>query len=181
MTKKKLFDSKADKKLAAVCGLFCPACTIFIGTREDHERLKVLAEHAHKPVEELRCDGCRSEKRCYYCRERCKMGKCASEKGVDFCGECNEYPCEDLRAFQAAMPHRIELWESQERIKEVGYEKWYREMIEHYSCPKCGTINSAYDLKCRNCGGEPSCEYVSRHKQAIIRQLEQWSEKKEKI
>ncbi len=180
MTKKKLFDSKADKKLAAVCGLFCPACTIFIGTREDHERLKVLAEHAHKPVEELRCDGCRSEKRCYYCRERCKMGKCASEKGVDFCGECNEYPCEDLRAFQAAMPHRIELWKSQERIKEVGYEKWYREMIEHYSCLKCGTINSAYDLKCRNCGGEPSCEYVSRHKQAIIRQLEQWSEKKEK-
>ncbi len=32
-----------DKKLAAVCGLFCPACTIYIGTREDPDRLKASA------------------------------------------------------------------------------------------------------------------------------------------
>jgi hypothetical protein len=65
------------------------------------------------------------------------------------------------------MPHRIELWKSQDRIKEIGYEKWYAEMIEHYSCTKCGTLNSAYDLKCRKCGEEPSCGYVAKHKKAI--------------
>jgi hypothetical protein len=160
-----------DKRLAAVCGLFCPACTVFIGTREDPERLKIIAERYQKPVEEVQCDGCRSEKRCFYCRERCKMGKCAQGKSVDFCGECDEYPCEDLKAFQAEMPHRIELWNSQERIKEVGYEKWYAEMIDLYSCPECHTVNSAYDLKCRNCGKEPSCDYVDRHKQAIEQYL----------
>jgi hypothetical protein len=74
------------------------------------------------------------------------MAKCAAAKGVDFCGECAKYPCGDLRAFQAEMPHRIELWKSQARIKEAGYEKWYAEMIEHYSCQKCGTLNSTYDL-----------------------------------
>jgi len=160
-----------DKRLAAVCGLFCPACTIFIGTSDDPERLKVIAERVQKPVEELQCDGCRSGKRCFYCRERCKMGQCAHEKGADFCVECREYPCEDLKVFQAEMPHRIELWKSQERIKEVGYEKWYAEMLDHYSCPECHTLNSAYDLRCRNCGREPSCDYVSLHQPAITRHL----------
>ncbi len=160
-----------DKRLAAVCGLFCPACTVFIGTRGDPERLRTIAERVQQPLEELHCYGCRSEKRCFYCRERCKMGKCAQEKGVDFCGECDEYPCEVLKIFQAEMPHRIELWKSQERIKEVGYEKWYTEMIVHYSCPECNTLNSAYDLKCRNCGREPSCDYVGQHMQAITEHL----------
>lgn len=160
-----------DRRLAAVCGLFCPACTVFIGTREDPKRLKIIAERVQRTVEELRCDGCRSAERCFYCREKCKMGKCASERGVDFCGECREYPCEDLKTFQAEMPHRIELWKSQERIKEVGYEKWFAEMVVHYSCPECHTLNSAYDLKCRNCGREPSCDYVSQHKDAITRHL----------
>jgi hypothetical protein len=160
-----------DEKFAAVCGLFCPACSIFIGTKEDPARLNVIAQRVQRPVEELRCNGCRSEQRCYYCESNCKMAKCAAAKGVDFCGTCPEYPCKDLRVFQAEMPHRIELWKSQERIKEAGSEKWYAEMIEHYSCPKCRTLNSAYDLKCRKCGEEPSCGYVAMHKKAIEQYL----------
>src|SRR5512146_2144059 len=124
---KRAVASTPDKRLAAVCGLFCPSCTIFIG-REDPGRLEVIGARVQKAVEELQCEGCRSDKRCFYCREKCKMTKCASEKGVEFCGECNEYPCEDLKAFQAEMPHRIELWKAQSRIREAGYEKWYREM-----------------------------------------------------
>ena len=174
MTKKKLFDSKVDKKLAAVCGLFCPACHVFIGTKEDPERLNVMAKRNQRTVEELQCNGCRSAKRCYYCESNCKMAKCAAAKGVEFCIECAEYPCGDLRTFQAEMPHRIELWKSQERIKDVGYEKWYTEMIEHFSCPTCHTLNSAYDLKCRKCGEEPSCTYVSLHQDEILRHLAKW-------
>jgi len=168
-----------NKRLVGVCGLFCPSCALFIGTQEDPERLKRIAEWWQVSLEAAQCYGCRSNKRFPYC-ETCKMSACALKRGIGFCGECEEYPCEDLKAFQPAMPHRIELWKSQERIKEVGYEKWYTEMIEHYSCPECRTLNSAYDLKCRNCGREPSCDYVNRHKQAIMQQLEQWSEKKEK-
>jgi len=156
-----------DKRLAAVCGLFCPACTVFIGTREEPDRLKAIAERFQQPVEEVMCDGCRSDKRCFYCRDKCMMSKCAHEKGVEFCGECNEYPCEDLRTFQKEAPHRIELWRSQERIREAGYEKWYSEMLERYSCPECNTLNSAYDLKCRNCKREPASAYVGQLMQAI--------------
>lgn len=160
-----------DKRLAAVCGLFCPACHVYIGTKEDPERLKALSLRSNRPLDELHCDGCRSERRCFYCKTKCFVSKCAATKKVDFCGECAEYPCKDLKAFQAEMPHRIELWKSHERIKDVGWEKWYAEMIEHYSCPQCHTINSAYDLKCRKCGREPSCAYVRLHKDEITRHM----------
>ncbi len=157
-----------DKELAAVCGLFCPACNIFIGTQEEPKRLQKISGALERPMEELQCEGCRSEKRCFFCKENCKMARCAAEKGVDFCGECAEYPCAELKVFQSQMPHRIELWECQARIKEIGYKKWYEEMVEHYSCSECRTINSAYDIACRKCGKTPSCNYVALHKDEIV-------------
>ena len=160
-------DFQDKKRLSAVCGLFCPACTIFIGTTEDPQRLEAIAERFGQPVEAWKCEGCQSEKRSYYCENLCQMGTCAAEKGLEFCGECTEYPCEELKKFQAERPHRIELWESQKRIAEVGYSEWFDEMIEHFSCPHCHTVNSAYDIACRTCGTEPGCRYVELHRPVI--------------
>ncbi len=93
-----------NRNLAAVCGLFCPACTLFIGSSEDPKRLEPIARQYGKKAEEIRCEGCRSDVRFLYCKT-CKMDRCATEKGVEFCGSCKEYPCEEIRTFQAAMPH----------------------------------------------------------------------------
>ena len=162
-------DSRPDKKLAAVCGLFCPACTLFIGTTENEpQRLEAVAAVYKTEPDVWECHGCRSEKRSYFCKNECKMVDCAQEKGIDFCVECDEYPCDELRAFKEKRPHRIDLGENQERIKEVGYAQWYEEMVAHYACPQCGSTNSTYDLKCRTCGTEPSCAYVDRHKNEIL-------------
>ena len=160
-------DPEDKKRLSAVCGLFCPSCTVFIGTNEEPQRLEAIADRFGQPVEAWRCQGCRSEKRSYYCENMCHMATCAAEKGLEFCGECEAYPCEELKKFQAERPHRIELWESQERIAEVGFFQWFEERMAHYSCPDCGTINSAYDLACRACGREPSCRYVELHRDVI--------------
>lgn len=156
-----------DPKLAAVCGLFCPACTFFIGSNHDRARLERLSERLGRGVGELECHGCRSEKRAFYCEKHCKMTGCASEQKIRFCVECSRYPCDELITFQVQMSHRIELWESQQRIKEVGYEAWYGEMARHYSCPECHVINSAYDIACRGCGTSPSCEHAARHREEV--------------
>lgn len=161
---------KPDKSKAAVCGLFCPACAVYIATREDPERLKNMAARFGIPPEELACDGCRSQRLSLFCRTRCKMLKCAARKGIDFCGGCDEYPCAELKEFQSQMPHRKELWNSQQRIKEAGWETWFEEMTELYSC-SCGAVNSAYDLKCRKCGNEPSCRYVGTYNDDIIKNM----------
>ena len=158
--------TEVEKKLAAVCGLYCGACSWFIATAEDPERLRRLAAQQHLSEEESKCYGCRSEKRLPYCA-RCKMSSCAAERKIDFCSECEEYPCDELKEFQSAMPHRMELWSNLERIKSIGHKQWLEEIRGNYTCPQCQIVNSAYDLKCRKCGREPSCDYVARHRKVI--------------
>ena len=115
-------DSTPDnKKTAAVCGLFCPACTFFIATTQDPARLQTLAKRFGLPAAELECHGCRSEKRCVLLRPALQDDRDAPPReGFDFCGQCPDYPCPELVDFQAQMPHRLELWESQERINGRG-------------------------------------------------------------
>lgn len=159
-----------DKNLAAVCGLFCGACSLYIGTTEDPARLKPIADRRGRSEAEVICYGCRSDQRSYYCAT-CEKVTCAAQKGADFCGECPDYPCDNLKAFQAEMPHRAELWQSLERIKQIGWGKWQQEMADRHSCRKCSTVNSAYDLTCRNCGAHPASDFVEAHQDAIRRHL----------
>ena len=166
MQKNEKNSGELGKKLADVCGLYCEACTLFIATKEDPARLKGLAARYQLSEEAIKCYGCRSAKRGPYC-EQCKMFACAAERGIEFCVECTEYPCDELKQFQSERPHRIELWDDLERIKAIGYKHWLKEISRNYTCPQCQSINSAYDLKCRKCGEEPSCGYVAKHKQAI--------------
>ena len=159
-----------NKQFAAACGLFCPACTLYIGTTEEPERLAKIAERFGVTPEDCRCLGCRSDVVSPYCRT-CEIVKCADERGVGFCGECQDYPCEMLKEFQAQRPHRAELFESGDRIREIGFEKWFEETNKRYSCPECSTINSAYDLACRKCGNEPGSSFAERHREWIKKVL----------
>lgn len=162
MQKEAKCSGELDKALAAVCGLYCEACTLFIATKEDPVRLKGLAARFQLSEEAIKCYGCRSSKRGHYC-EKCKMFSWAAERGIDFCVECEDYPCSDLKQFQSERPHRIELWDDLEQIKDMGYKYWLNKVRQNYICPQCQTINSAYDLNCRKCDQEPSCDYVSKH------------------
>jgi hypothetical protein len=155
---------------AAVCGLLCSACSFYIGTHEDPERLARLAEAFGMDEERLRCDGCRSERRLFYC-SNCHMYGCAAEKGYAFCGECPECPCPELDTFIAERPHRADIYRDLARIAEIGGDAWMAEATERHSCPDCGIINSAYDLVCRSCGRDPSSPYVEEHREIIVAQM----------
>lgn len=170
MKKEENITEESGKTLAAVCGLYCEACSWFIATIEETERLKRLATELDYSVDESKCYGCRSGKKLPYC-DNCKMITCASEKGINFCNECEQFPCKDLKQFQSEMPHRIEIFDNLDRIKYVGYKQWLKDIKENYTCPQCHTINSTYDPKCRRCGEEPSCNYVANHKQMIEQYL----------
>ena len=101
---------KADLTTAAVCGLFCEATT------EDPVRLERLAARFQYSEEELKCLGCRSEKKSPYCKTKCKMFACAAERGVGFCSECADYPCDELKQFQAAIKNLLGLQARSARI-----------------------------------------------------------------
>ncbi len=149
-----------NKGLASVCGLFCAACGVYYATQEkDEKKLQEIANKLGQPLSKTYCEGCRSNRKTATCKD-CFIIKCAKEKGVAFCGECDTYPCQELKDFQKKMPHRKNIWKSQARIKEIGWEQWLNEMIDYYSCEKCNTINGAYDTECRKCGNSPSNDFV---------------------
>jgi hypothetical protein len=86
------------------------------------------------------CPGCRnsppSEKDGWGCLEGCFIPACARERGVDFCAECDAFPCQKAREFFGAKGGNLyREWENgNRRIREVGAEIFFREMkdISHY-------------------------------------------------
>lgn len=69
------------------------------------------------------CTGCRS--RTDYENIRCGIIQCFRAKGVDFCFECGEFPC-DPAGIDDDLKRR---WlAAGERMREIGLEAWYEEM-----------------------------------------------------
>ena len=162
-----------SKNLVSACGLYCGACGIYLATQEnDTEKLLQYAIVLNQSLNETFCDGCRADRKSAHCSCMCSFIKCTFEKGIDFCGACPEFPCKELTDFQSKMPHRVEILQSQNRLKEIGTEQWLIEMKENYSCPQCNTVNSAYDMACRSCGYSPSCKFTMRHTRLIKSHLE---------
>jgi len=153
-----------------VCGICCATCSVYIASTEEPDKLKWIAQRFNLTEEEVKCEGCRSEKRFHHCKD-CTFIACAEKEGVDFCSACSKYPCQELVDFQKQLPHRIELWQHHEEIQAKGWEQWFLESCERYSCPQCATINSAYDLACRRCGQKPASEFIARHGEVIAAHL----------
>jgi len=83
------------------------------------------------------CPGCRNDPPSnkdgkWGCLEGCPVPICAKERGVDFCAECGEFPCQKGKDFFAA---GVIGWErGNGRIKEIGVEAYFEEMrdVSHY-------------------------------------------------
>jgi len=161
------------RNLAAACGLYCGSCGIYLATQEnDTEKLLQYAIVLNQSFGETLCDGCRSGRQSAHCTKTCPFIECTSGKGVAFCGGCPEFPCNVFTDFQSKMPHRVEILESQNRLKEIGLEQWLIEMRMHYSCPQCNTVNSAYNIACRKCGYAPCNKFVLRHMDLISKHIQ---------
>jgi hypothetical protein len=69
------------------------------------------------------------------CLEGCVIPACVKERGVDFCAECNEFPCQKAKDFFATHNSTGEDWENgSSRIKEIGVEAYFDEKknVSHY-------------------------------------------------
>lgn len=68
------------------------------------------------------CPGCRnhppSNKGGWGCREGCAIQACVKERGVDFCAQCDAFPCDKLDQHCA---------DSNRRIQEIGLEAYFEE------------------------------------------------------
>ena len=151
--------NKQDKtRMVGICGIYCGTCPYYLAHRKnDTAELARLSEEAGLPVEEIRCDGCLSDKLYAPCVE-CKYGfrQCARDKGVTWCFQCQDFPCQRLRDHRDihivnGISHHEHLIEYLQYMKENGVERWISEQEKAGRCPECGTMLYWYSRECSNC------------------------------
>jgi hypothetical protein len=81
-------------------------------------------EEVLKTFSEASCGGCRSDN--VQCFITCAARNCHKEKGIDFCFQCNDYPCD--KEFHDRIRQR---WmQLNDRMKEVGVDQFFLEQNE---------------------------------------------------
>ncbi len=111
---------KTSERLQHLLGSFdryAERFSAFLPAFRDYPAFKELLSHFARGD----CRGCRAGD----CKlPDCQVLACCRAKGVDFCGQCEEFPCEST-SFDADLTRR---WlQMNSRIKEVGVEPYYEE------------------------------------------------------
>ena len=122
-----------DKKiLTAPCGLDCFNCPSYESNMTEDTK-KWVSENFRIPVENLPCKGCRVEEgKCKFTlNNECATWNCIQEKGLTFCHECVDFPCEKLMPTQkgSQFPHNMKIYNLC-RMKYKGIDKWIEESVE---------------------------------------------------
>lgn len=116
------------KELTAPCGIDCFNCDLYEGNL-DEVKTKIYSQALKLPEDKVACKGCRVQGGCRLHWNNCATLDCAKEKGIDFCFECNEFPCAMLMPCADGadkFPHNSKLYNLC-RMKKVGVEKWAEE------------------------------------------------------
>jgi hypothetical protein len=103
------------------CGLDCSSCSIHLRTEEELDYWR----GQNVDLEKIRCDGCRSDRKGDHWSPQCKiLICCVDEKGLEFCSQCDEFPCHILEEWIGGMDHHAKAVEKLKEMKEMGTEEW---------------------------------------------------------
>lgn len=150
---------KDNRILLAACGLYCGACYHYRASFYDDERLRAEAARRGRDPEGFTCRGCRSYVLYIHpgCAQ-CEIRACADNKGIQHCGLCAEFPCDQLWAFQSdGRVHHVNIMVELVRLRKMGPKAWLAEQEGLWRC-SCGESFSWYEEICHNCG-EPLASY----------------------
>ncbi len=118
-------------KLVAPCGIDCGICELY-ACRDNHELFNRLVERG-MPKDKLPCDGCRPMYgECPVIGGTCETYKCFSERNIESCSDCPEFPC--LKLHPAAnraevLPHNMKVFNLC-TIKRIGLEAFIEKSSE---------------------------------------------------
>ena len=132
------------KERVGFCGLYCDSCTMYRAFHDNNP--KILKEAPKKfqhrfgfenaGLKTVACDGCRSPDPHEYCAS-CEIRKCVQEKHLEWCFECNQYPCQRLYNFESFW--RMPIVSNLNQIREIGIEAWLIKQKTEWQCEACGS------------------------------------------
>jgi len=115
-------------RMTAPCGLDCFNCPVYLA--KDNERLKAaIARNLGIPAEKVSCLGCRNEDgtmKWMDWTEPCSVYECTARKNIDFCCDCEDFPCDNLHPYAdkaSERPHNTKVFNLC-LIKKMGVENW---------------------------------------------------------
>lgn len=116
------------KELTSPCGIDCFNCNLFESNiTEDVKNMMMKA--TGKSSDEVSCKGCRKQGGCKLFSSNCTTLDCVNEKGVQFCFECSEFPCNKLLPCadgSQKYPHNLKVY-NLSKIKNIGLDNWVKE------------------------------------------------------
>jgi len=122
-------------QMTAPCGLDCFNCHFYLAREnsEAMETVKKLSEEHQIPLEIMLCNGCRDhdgqiplQKYAFGESHSCAAYECSKAKGLDFCGDCDRFPCDHLHPYADKadyLPHNMKVFNLC-LINKMGLEKW---------------------------------------------------------
>ena len=143
-------------KQVAPCSLMCHTCAAYEegiicdsarqllkymeGMNEFLQKHAPIAMDKHQIFEEElqkyalgKCPGCRSNRDCVCSIDGCYIPECTKQHNVNFCGECEEFPCSGIaKVFEPEVYHQ---WvRGNTEIRDKGVESYWENNKEksHY-------------------------------------------------
>ena len=129
-------------QLVAPCGMNCNVCAGYLASKHDVK--------AHG-IRMMYCIGCRPRnKNCAFLKRDCKQLRTGE---VEFCYECDDFPCERLSALDRRYRENFRMSEigNLEYIRDHGMDEFLRAEEEKWRCPKCGGTKSCHNGLCFEC------------------------------
>ena len=116
------------KLMTAPCGLDCFNCLVY-RAGENAELRRKIAENRGISFEQAVCKGCRQENGkpdFLNWTEPCNVYRCITKKGVDFCYQCSDFPCDHLHPYAdraSEVPHNTKVFNLC-LIRKMGLDSW---------------------------------------------------------
>jgi hypothetical protein len=96
---------------------------------ENKELRAKISKSMGIPFERAVCQGCRGEggkPDFMNWSEPCNVYRCITRRGLDFCSECSDFPCDHLHPYAdraSEVPHNTKVFNLC-LIKKIGLERW---------------------------------------------------------
>jgi len=126
-------DENSDTWTISVCGLNCAKCDMYEASHGNEkvrdEIVQWFKEKRNKTLqpEQIRCEGCRGPLDAHW-SEDCRMLSCATQRGLQYCFQCSDFPCTKLKDFCSdGVAHHKRTVENLARMKEIGVQAWIAE------------------------------------------------------
>lgn len=127
---------RQDRPTISYCGVFCELCPAYVRIGS--------------------CLGCGSEDHNQRRKSKwqCKIRNCCKERKIDWCSQCDEFPCSIRRRLDKNYLEKydIDLEKMCSEMESKQIDNWIAEKKRKWKCTYCQGYIDPYEHTCYECG-----------------------------